>query len=165
MNSQTPKTFTLFTANCTGMESNCNYPNEVQITDLDALRSAAGRDYVVARFRNNYRNTANFLAANCLCKDCDNDHSDNPDDWVTPEHVRAAFPDVPLAIHYSRHHMISKRGKAPRPKFHCIMLTDQITDHEEYKRLAKRAHQVFPFFDTRAEDAAHFLIGKVQRLA
>lgn len=120
-----PKTFTLYCANCTGMESNCNYPNPVEISDVDALRNAAGRDYVVAQFRNSYRNTANFLSANCLCKDCDNDHSDNPANWVTPEDVRRAFPDVPLAIHYSRNHMKSKRGKAPRPKFHCILLTER----------------------------------------
>ena len=154
-----PKAFTLYCANCTGMESNCSYPNPVEITDADALRNAAGRDYVAAQFKNNYRNTANFLSANCLCKDCDNDHSDNPDDWVTPEDVRKTFPDVPLAIHFSRNHMKPKRGKAPRPKFHCILLTDEITDHEEYKRLAKLAHKVFPYFDTRAEDAAHFFYG------
>ena len=64
-----------------------------------------------------------------------------------------------LAIHYSRNHMKPKRGKIPRPKFHCIMLTSEITDHEEYKRLAKLAHKVFPYFDTRAEDAAHFFFG------
>ena len=39
-----PKAFTLYCANCTGMESNCSYPNPVEITDADALRNAAGRD-------------------------------------------------------------------------------------------------------------------------
>ena len=62
-----PKAFTLYCANCTGMESNCSYPNPVEITDADALRNAAGLDYVVAQFKINYRNTANFLSANCLC--------------------------------------------------------------------------------------------------
>lgn len=151
--------FTLFAANCTGIESNCSYPNEVKITDADALRDAVAHDYVVARFRSSYRNTANFQSADCLCKDCDNDHSENPSDWVTPDDVRRAFPDVPLAIHYSRNHMKPKRGKAPRPKFHCILQTALITDHEEYKRLAKLAHQIFPYFDTRAEDAAHCFFG------
>ena len=153
------KTFTLYSANCTGMESNCNYPNPVEVNGIDTLRTAVSRDYVVAKFKNSYRNTANFMSANCLCKDCDNDHSDNPQDWVTPEDVRQAFPDVPLAVHYSRNHMKPKRGKAPRPKFHCVLLIDEVTDHEEYKRLAKLAHEVFPYFDTRAEDAAHFFFG------
>ena len=158
MNSTDNGTFSLFCANVTGIESNCIYPNEQPITSKEALEAAVVRDYVVARFKNNYRNTANFVSANCLCKDCDNDSSD-PDEWVTPEDVRRAFPDVPLGIHYSRNHMKPKRGKAPRPKVHCILLTDAITDHEEYKRLAKLAHKVFPYFDTRAEDAAHFFFG------
>ena len=116
MDASSNKTFTLYCANCTGMESNCNYPNPVEITDVDALHCAASRDYVVAQFKHNYRNTANFVSANCLCKDCDNDHSDNPDEWVTPEDVRRAFPDVPLGIHYSRNHMKSKRGKKSNSK-------------------------------------------------
>lgn len=159
MNAPSDDVIRLFCANVTGIESNCNYPNERQITSEEALKAAVTRDYVVARFRNSYRNTANFLSANCLCKDCDNDHSDNPADWVMPNDVRRAFPDVTLAIHYSRNHMKPKRRKIPRPKFHCIMLTSEITDHEEYKRLAKLAHKVFPYFDTRAEDAAHFFFG------
>ena len=141
------------------MAGNTSYPHAAIIRDAGSLRAAVAHDYVAARFRGSYRSLANFIEANCLCKDCDNDHSDEPDDWVTPEHVRSAFPDVPLAIHYSRNHMRPKRGKAPRPKFHCILLTDNITSAEEYKQLAKRAHDVFPFFDTRAEDAAHFFFG------
>lgn len=100
MNAPSDGAIRLFCANVTGIESNCNYPNERQITGEEALEAAVARDYVVARFKNSYRNTANFLSANCLCKDCDNDHSDNPADWVTPEDVRRAFPDVTLAIHY-----------------------------------------------------------------
>ena len=92
MSTTTHNAFTLYCANCTGIESNCSYPNPVEISDLDALRTAAAHDYVVAQFRNSYRNTANFMSANCLCKDCDNDHSDDPADWVTPEHVRNASP-------------------------------------------------------------------------
>ena len=68
MDASSNKTFTLYCANCTGMESNCNYPNPVEITDVDALHCAASRDYVVAQFKHNYRNTANFVSANCLCK-------------------------------------------------------------------------------------------------
>lgn len=153
------RTFTLYTATCTGMESNCSYPAPVEVDGAESLRAAVSRDYVVARFKNSYRNTANFVSANCLCKDCDNDHSDNPQDWVRPEDVNRAFPDVPLAVHYSRNHMKPKRGKVPRPRFHCIMPVEEVTDHEEYKRLAKQVYEVFPYFDTHAEDAAHFFFG------
>ena len=58
--------FSLFCANVTGIESNCIYPNEQQITSKETLEAAVSRDYVVARFKNSYRNTVNFLSANCL---------------------------------------------------------------------------------------------------
>lgn len=93
------------------------------------------------------------------CMDCDNDHSDNPEDWITPEHVRRAFPDTTFAVHFSRNNMKEKRGKAPRPKFHVLFLIDEITDPDEYSDLKKRVSAVFPYFDTRALDAARFFYG------
>ena len=91
--------------------------------------------------------------------DCDNDHSDNPEDWITPEHVRRAFPDTTFAVHFSRNNMKEKRGKAPRPKFHVLFLIDEITDPDEYSDLKKRVSAVFPYFDTRALDATRFFYG------
>lgn len=40
------------------------------------------------------------LQVKCLPVDCDNDHSENPDDWVTPDDIMQAFPGVSFAIHY-----------------------------------------------------------------
>ena len=34
--------------------------------------------------KQNYRSVDNFLKADCLPMDCDNDHSDDPDVWLTP---------------------------------------------------------------------------------
>ena len=149
----------LYAADCRGVESNCSYPREVVITDDATLRSAVSHDYVCVAYKSGYRSTANFMASTCLGLDCDNDHSDNFDEWITPEHVRDKFPDVTFAVHYSRHNMISKRGKAPRPKFHVLFLIDELTDHEEYSNLKKRVNLVFPFFDAKAMDAARFFFG------
>ena len=153
------KAFTLYTADVTGMHDNCLYPNTVEVVDTSTLKEATSRDYVCAAFKNHYRSVENFKKADCIGGDCDNDHSDNPDDWVTPEDVRKAFPDVTLAIHYSRHHLKPKSGKTARPKFHCVLLTEFHTDPQEHKRLKKLAHKVFPFFDTNAMDAARFFFG------
>ena len=149
----------LYAADCRGVESNCSYPREVVITDDATLRSAVSHDYVCVAYKSGYRSNANFMASTCLGLDCDNDHSDNPDEWITPEHVRDKFPDVTFAVHYSRHNMISMRGKAPRPKFHVLFLIDELTDHEEYSDLKKRVNLVFPFFDAKAMDAARFFFG------
>ena len=149
----------LYAADCRGVESNCSYPREVIITDDATLRSAVSHDYVCVAYKSGYRSNANFMSSTCLGLDCDNDHSDNPDEWITPEHVRDKFPDVTFAVHYSRHNMISKRGKAPRPKFHVLFLIDELTDHGEYSDLKKRVNLVFPFFDAKAMDAARFFFG------
>ena len=80
----------LYCADCTGVAGNTSYPHAAVIRDAGSLRTAVAHDYVTARFRGSYRSLANFIEANCLCKDCDNDHSDEPDDWVTPEHALAS---------------------------------------------------------------------------
>lgn len=107
----------LYYADCAGVPGNCSYPHEAVIEDTASLRRAVSRDYVCVAYKNSYRVNANFRTTNCLGMDCDNDHSDNPEDWITPEHVRRAFPDTTFAVHFSRNNMKEKRGKAPRPKF------------------------------------------------
>ena len=149
----------LYYADCAGVPGNCSYPHEAVIEDAASLRRAVSRDYVCVAYKNSYRANANFRTTNCLGMDCDNDHSDNPEDWITPEHMRSAFPDTTFAVHFSRNNMKEKRGKAPRPKFHVLFLIDEITDPDEYSDLKKRVSAVFPYFDTRALDAARFFYG------
>ena len=107
--------FTIFHANCTGQAGNCLYPNKVDITDVHSLEQAVSRDYVCAEYSGNYRGNDNFLTSNCLSVECDNDHSDNPADWKTPDDIADAFPGVEFAVHYSRNHMKVKTGKQQGP--------------------------------------------------
>lgn len=152
-------TITLYSADCRGVENNCSYPYQAIITDEQSLREAVRHDYVCVAYKNGYRSTANFIASTCLGLDCDNDHSDKLGDWITPEHIREQFPDVPFGVHYSRHHLKPKRGKAPRPKFHVLFLIKEVTGHAEYSDLKKRMNAIFPYFDTKALDAARFFFG------
>ena len=50
----------LYTANCTGVRSNCLYPNRVVITDKDGLCAAIKFDHVAAKYNDNYRSYDNF---------------------------------------------------------------------------------------------------------
>ena len=151
----------IYSANVTGVENNCRYPNRVEIIDQESLVKAVSRDYVCAEYKDSYRNVDNFSSSNCCAGDCDNDHSDNPAEWVTPEHVARAFPGVPFWVHYSRHHNKPKKNKSARPRFHVGFLTEKITDPAELKRLKQMVHQRFPFFDSKAMDSAHFFYGTV----
>ncbi len=152
--------FNIYHADCIGDETNCFYPpHAAAITDADTLAAAVKHDYVCAEYKNNYRSNDNFIGSNCLPVDCDNDHSDDPEDWIYPSDVAAAFPGVAFAVHYSRNNMKVKNGKAARPKFHVFFTIDRITDAVGYSELKKLVNAVFPYFDTKALDAARFFFG------
>ena len=149
----------IYYADVLGQERNCLYPHCAEITDDVSLAEAVGRDYVCAEYRNNYRSNGNFLSSDCLALEFDNDHSENPADWVRPRRILDLFPGVPVAVHYSRHHMKSKKGKPPRPKFHAMIAIDPVTDPEAYRKLKEKAASLVGFADPRALDSAHFFYG------
>ena len=79
--------FTIYSADVSGNPGNCSYPHKHVILDEASLKSAISHDYVCAEYRNSYRNGENFIGSDCLPVDCDNDYSENPADWMTPEDV------------------------------------------------------------------------------
>ena len=151
--------FTIYSADVTGNPGNCSYPHKHVILDEASLKAAISHDYVCAEYRNSYRNGENFIDSDCLPVDCDNDHSENPADWMTPEDVMQAFPGVTFAIHFSRFHNREKNGKAARPKFHVLFPIEHCTDAALYSDMKKLVNSIFPYFDTQALDAARFFFG------
>lgn len=151
--------FTLYSADVTGNPGNCSYPHKQVVLDEASLKAAICHDYVCAEYRNSYRNGENFLGSDCLPVDCDNDHSENSEDWITPEDVLQAFPGVTFAIHYSRFNQREKNGKAARPKFHVLFPIETVTDAGLYSDMKKLVNSIFPYFDTQALDAARFFFG------
>ena len=151
--------FTLYSADFIGNPGNCSYPHKTVVMDTDSMKAAVGHDYVCAEYKNHYRNSDNFLSADCLPVDCDNDHSEDPKDWITPADVLEAFPGVSLAIHYSRFNQREKNGKPARPKFHVLFPIDRVTDAALYSDMKKLVNSIFPYFDTKALDAARFFFG------
>jgi putative DNA primase/helicase len=151
--------FTLYTANCTGNLQNCLYPNKVVVQDKDSFVEAIRFDHVSAEYKDNYRSNTNFIKADNIVLDCDNDHSDDPKDWVSAADVAIAFPGVSYAIAYSRNHLREKANKSPRPRFHVYFTTPTITDQAEYTDLKQEVAATFPFFDTNALDSARFIFG------
>ncbi|MGI6226975.1 MAG: DNA primase, partial [Peptococcales bacterium] len=118
--------FTLYTADSSGDLSNCIYPNKVLITDEASLEKAIKFDHVSAEYTDNYRSNINFIKADNVVLDCDNDHSDDPKEWVTPLEVAMAFPDVAFIVAYSRNHMKDKGSRSSRPRFHVYFSIPEI---------------------------------------
>lgn len=151
--------FTLFSADTLGDARNCTYPNRLSVTDEESLARAVSRDYVCAEYEGGRRSGEAFLRSDVVAVDCDNDHTDDSEDWVTPADIAEAFPDVAFAVHYSRSNGKAKGDKAPRPKFHVLFPVSPIGDAEEYSALKRLANAIFPYFDANALDAARFFFG------
>ena len=118
-----------------------------------------GGQVIFVQYKNDYRSKENFLWSNALPMDCDNDHSDEPTDWITPEDIGFFFAGVPHIIHFSRHHMKWKGNKSPRPRFHVIFLIDPMTSETEYAKFKEQVMGLYPYFDDGAIDSARFFIG------
>ena len=151
-----------YKSNVLGMPSNTRYPHEFeakQTTNKEQIRQIFNKDYVCATYKYDKRDCANFLVSDCLALDCDNDHSDDPNAWITPENLISEFDNVFMIFHMSRNNMKEKDGKAPRPKFHVFMSMDPIKNPEAYAELKRKINTIWPYFDKNAEDAARFFFG------
>lgn len=76
---------TLYTADCTENAKNCKYPHKAVVDNAEDFQAAVGMNHVCARYQKNYRNVDNFISSNVVVMDCDNDHSENPGEWITQE--------------------------------------------------------------------------------
>lgn len=151
--------FTLSHSGQTGVQTTTVYPNQVTINDELSLQTVAQFDHVAGQFLNNTRSNANFIQSDVLVMDIDNDHSENPDEWITVERLKEIFVDYNFALVTSRSHMQAKAGKAPRPKFHIYFQINEVTDKDIYVAMKEELCNQYKFFDDHAKDAARFFFG------
>ncbi len=151
--------FTLYASNTLGNLSNVLYPRKILVTDETSMLNAIKYDHVSAEFKNNYRSSSNFLKADNAVLDCDNDHSDDPNEWVDVEDVANTFQDIPFIAAYSRNNMKQKGSKSPRPRFHVYFMIAEVTDSNKYAEIKQKIAGAFPYFDTNALDSARFIFG------
>ena len=151
---------TFYTANCRGNAKNSLYPNKRVVDNEQDFLEVMAFDHVCAEFKNYRRSGENFLSADTEVMDCDNDHSDDPADWIRPEDLPEQIGhEVAFAIVPSRNNGKPKDGKSARPRFHVYFPHDPITDSETCAALKRAIQQKFPFFDAHALDAARFIFG------
>ena len=144
--------------NC-GNAKNCLYPHSGTGSTPDELKKLFCYDHTFIRFKNNYRSKENFLEASVATLDNDNDHSDDPADWIPIAAIPGLFPGVPCVVSTSRHHMKQKGNHSPRPRYHVAFQIDTIQSPEEYTAFLTRVQALFPFFDGNALDAGRFFFG------
>ena len=154
--------FTLSHSGQTGVQTTTVYPNQVTIIDEISLQTVVQFDHVAGIFLNNARSNANFIKSDVLVMDIDNDHSENPDEWMTVERLKEIFADCNFALVTSRSHMQVKAGKVPRPKFHIYFQINEVADKDIYVAMKEELCNQYKFFDDNAKDAARFFFGNPQ---
>lgn len=150
---------TIYSASCVGNAANTIYPNKAEITNKDDMVSVIARDHVCAEFKKAHRSIDDFISFDVEVMDCDNDHSDNPKDWITPEKYEELFPDVSYIIVPSRNDGKVKGNKSARPRHHIYFPHEPITVADEVAGIKTRLQEIAPFFDDNALDAARFIFG------
>ncbi|MCR5105425.1 MAG: DUF5906 domain-containing protein [Eubacterium sp.] len=151
--------FTLYHANCCGQAKNTSYPQAVTVKNADDLAGVVAYDHTCGEFKGFKRSKANFLSSDVEALDIDNDHSDEPEMWITPERFTEEFSDVDFIIVFSRNHNKVKDGKSARPRFHVFFPHKKMTELTEVEELKRAIHASFPFFDANCLDGARFLYG------
>lgn len=150
---------TFYTANCRGNAKNSLYPNKRVVDNEDDFLEVMAFDHVCGEFKEFRRGSDNFLCSDVDVMDCDNDHSDNPEDWIFPESLVERLDDVSFVIVPSRNNQKIKDGKSARPRFHVYFPHDPVTDAASCAGLKRAIQKQFPFFDGNALDAARFIFG------
>ncbi len=116
-------------------------------------------DHVCAKYKDYYRDKDRFIKSDVLPMDCDNDHSERPEDWILPQSLSDIFGSVSFAVVMSRNNMKQKGSKTPRPRFHIYFEIPEYTDAVKYKALKHALFRLYPFFDKSCLDSARFLYG------
>lgn len=109
---------TVYYANQRGSPQNCLYPYWGTARTTDELKPLVANDHVFIQFADNRRAKDNFIQAKYAVFDCDNDHSDDPADWINLDDIPRLLPEVRCIIYTSRSHMKQKGTKSERPRFH-----------------------------------------------
>ena len=158
--SDSPMKITVHYADCTGNPKNCCYPNTGVAGSEEEFRTLIARDHTFAVFRDHRRSLENFEGTRYLILDNDNDHSEDSEQWFSPQDLAFTLPAVPFVVYTSRNHMKAKNGKSARPRWHAVFpLSERITDPEAYRKILRTLAALIPGADPNATDAARFFFG------
>lgn len=135
--------FKLYRATTAGNNKNNFYPTEINVTSTDIMKSVVRFDHVGEKFKDYIRKNENFIESNVIIMNCDNDHSENPDDWITPEKLHEKIPNVTFIAVSSKSNMKPKGNFSARPSHHYYFPTGKlITTSTEYSNLKRKLQKL-----------------------
>jgi len=134
-------------------EDNVNF-KPVEVNSLaEFINYATQYNYSTGVFRNDYRNKANFLEAQSIAIDVDND---DPNNNYTIEDAALHFINYKHIIMPSKSHRIEKNGRIA-DRFRVILfLEDKIEDAKDFTATWNELLKFYPAADLACKDASRF---------
>lgn len=126
----------------------------VEVVSIDDLvKHVTTSNYSMGVFKNNYRTKKNFLEAQAIAIDVDND---GPSDNYTIGQAAEKFAQFKHIISPSKSHQKDKNGKVA-DRFRVILFLDQaITDPKDFQATWKSIYDGYPAADRACKDASRF---------
>lgn len=139
------------------------YNLKVDIQSFEDLERVAQYDWINGEMKDYSRSKVNFIQADSITLDFDNDYSEVSSEWVTESTIQERLPNVKYGIVYSKSNNIEKvsgnKRFSPRPRMHVIIETGLIKSTDEYESITHKMLKLFPEADGKALDASHLFYG------
>lgn len=134
-------------------DDNVNF-KPVEVNNLqDFVKFATKHNYSTGIFKDNYRNKANFIEAECIALDVDNE---DPEDNYTIADAKALFADFKHIIMPSKSHQKEKNGRVA-DRFRVILFLERpITDAKDFTATWGQLLKFYPAADKACKDASRF---------
>ncbi len=157
--------FRMYLASCTGNAQNTIYNDMVVINCAEDLAAACLKDHVCTEFKDNRRGSDNFIRCHAIQADCDNDNTEDPAAWITPDMVAARLPGVAFYAVTSRNcgkvkHPGEPGEKSARPRYHYYFpLRVPIPNIIAIRGIMAQLLELLPEFDRDGMKPAQFFYG------
>lgn len=170
-------TFHLSISGSKGVATNSKYKEVKKITNLKQFQEATNYDHTCGRFSDHTRKKNNFISADCIFIDVDNDDPTQQADWddaklwMTIAKFHEHFHGVEHIITPSKSHRTEKNGRASRDRFHVYFPLDHTLEREEYEEAITYLIALFTradgitWFDTNATDVSRFFYGRTTKVS
>lgn len=136
------------------ISDNKSYFEPVQVNSVAELAQYATQNhYSTGVFQDNHRKISNFLEAECIALDIDNDEGSE----FTIDQAKDLFKDYKHLIMPSKSHLKRKGNKGKRHRFRVILFLDSpVTDSKDFKATWYKLKDYCPHIDDACKDSSRF---------
>ena len=103
--------------------------------DQKPCRKQSKKDHVCAFYKDIRRSNDNFITSDVINMNIDNDHTDDPSEYITEAKMDELFLGINYCLVPSRHHMLEKGTHPAAPRYHVMLLVEVITDAIQYVKM------------------------------